>query len=167
MIVIFMRTMGLLPLLVGLYLIHFSGKTLLEAYQSTGWSSTEGVVLSSKIALLSVIDRSRRNPIPIARVEYSYTVAGKTYTSTRISLNDYGSNIKGQQKKIINGYPEEATVKVFYDPQKPGNAILEHRTPFVYYFGLGGGIIFTLIGYLFIFKLPGLLHSPQRKFPQK
>jgi len=156
--------MGLIPLVIGLYLLHLGGNNLFESYQSSRWAITEGQIILSK---LGIVERtpgtSRKNPVPIAKIKYSYTVKGKSYTSSRRSFNDYGSDIRDQQQNIVDGYPVGKIVKVYFDPDNPQQAILEHRSPVLYYLVFGGGVIFALIGYFFIFKLPAMLLPPVKK----
>lgn len=154
---IFLRLTGLIPLLIGIFLAQHAGRTLLEAYKSSDWLSVEGKVLSSKVGSIDASGSTRKNPVPIARVEYVYEVDGISYTSSRISHNDYGSNIKGQQQKIVDRYPQDSTVKVFYSPIKPSSSILEKRVPIASYLTIGMGVIFILVGYFFIFKAPKYL----------
>ena len=148
-----LRVTGLLPLLIGIYLVQYAGTTLLEAYGASRWPSVPGKIVSSKVASTG----RTSGDVPIARVKYAYQVNGTSYTSTRISHNDYGSNIEGQQEGIVARYPPGASVTVHYNPADPASAILESRIPFVSYITLAGGLVFLLVGYFIIVHAPRML----------
>ena len=152
-----LRVIGLIPLLIGLFLMHRGGKNLLEAYNSKSWNQTEGTITISEVRpLASIPSSSMRNPVPVAHIEYTFVVNEITYTADRRSFNDYGSDVRDQQQNIVDRYPVGKKVTVYFDPGNPQHAIIEHNIPFVFYLTFAGGLFFGLIGYLFIFKLPGM-----------
>ena len=88
------------------------------------WPSTMGTVNKSFLESRSSSD-SGSTDYPV--VEYSYQVAGQAYQSTKIAPGpEVGGTGAG---KVVARYPAGAQVMVFYDPQKPSDAVLETKAP--------------------------------------
>jgi len=71
-------------------------------------------------------------------IEYSYSVNGKEYSSNKIKWVDHRSNNQKLHNSMLDKYPQNAKVKVFYNPKKPEVGLLEP--------GLSAG---NFIGFLF------------------
>jgi len=88
------------------------------------WPSTMGTVMMSTIEWRSDSD-SGRTAYPV--VQYSYQVNGQAYQSTKLAP---GPEVGGSgANKVVARYPAGAQVMVFYDPQKPADAVLERKAP--------------------------------------
>lgn len=63
----------------------------------------------------------------IPKVEYAYTVAGHSYTGSRINvLTSKSSSHESEAQQVLSAYPLDATVQVFHNPQDPTDAFLEN-----------------------------------------
>ena len=62
-----------------------------------------------------------------ARITDKYVVGGKKYISSQISIGEDLGNDDVQAK--LERYPKGRVVEVFYDPAKPGKAVLERGLP--------------------------------------
>jgi hypothetical protein len=62
-----------------------------------------------------------------AKVSYEFSVAGKSYSGSRIDLSVDSGNF--QVAEILARYPAGKTVPVFYNPQNPNECILERDDP--------------------------------------
>ena len=92
--------------------------------QAESWSSTVGTVTLSTI---DVHKSGRRSSIPYPDVRYSYQVMGREYEANKIMP---GAEIGGSgAQKVIDRYPVNAQVRVYYDPQYPSDAVLETKAP--------------------------------------
>jgi hypothetical protein len=90
--------------------------------QVSTWPSTMGTVVSSEIELRSDSD-SGTTEYPA--VTYSYQVNGQAYQNEKLAP---GPEIGGSgARKVVAKYPAGAQVMVFYDPQKPSDAVLERN----------------------------------------
>ena len=59
-------------------------------------------------------------------IEYTYTVNGREYTSNVIMFGGViGGRFSKMYRRYIERYPEGSFAKVYYDPAKPENAVLE------------------------------------------
>ncbi|MBN2533018.1 MAG: DUF3592 domain-containing protein [Spirochaetales bacterium] len=100
-----------------------------SSLQTFSWEITDGLILSA-----SIIQRlDSDNQIEYyPEVSYSYSIEGKEYRSTRISLFQVGNGTKSEAATIVNRYPTGKNITVYYDPQNPGNAVLVRGiSPFV------------------------------------
>ena len=87
------------------------------------WPSTMGTVVNSFLEQRSDSEGTTNYPV----VQYSYQVAGQTYQSSKRAPGmEVGGTGAG---KVIARYPVGAQVMVFYDPQKPSDAVLERNAP--------------------------------------
>ena len=88
------------------------------------WSSTLGTVLMSDIEWRR---SSKGGSTAYPVVAYTYTVNGQTYQSRKRAP---GGEVGGTgARKVVAKYPAGAQVVVFYDPQKPSDAVLERKAP--------------------------------------
>jgi hypothetical protein len=88
------------------------------------WPSTMGQVMMSTIQLRSSSEGgSTEYPV----VQYSYQVGGQGYQSMKIAP---GPEMGGTgARKVVAKYQPGTQVMVFYDPQKPSDAVLEKKAP--------------------------------------
>ena len=108
---------------------------LREVRAASRWPSTQGEIISSKSSAKTVIthhatydeNEDKTEKRNFARITYRYTVNGKQFTCDRISIGeDMGNNdVRGKLER----YPKGRMVEVFYNPEKPGKAVLERELP--------------------------------------
>lgn len=88
------------------------------------WPSTMGTVHGSYLERRSSSEGGYTN-YPV--VQYSYQVSGQAYQGVKIAPGpEVGGTGAG---KVIARYPIGAQVMVFYNPQKPSDAVLETKAP--------------------------------------
>jgi hypothetical protein len=92
--------------------------------QAASWPSTLGTVILSTIQMRSDSEGgSTAYPV----VHYSYQVMGQAYQGRKVMP---GPDIGGSgARKVVERYPEGAQVMVYYNPQKPSDALLERGMP--------------------------------------
>lgn len=110
---------GVIAIAIGavVYLVQF--RQGLRADASKKWPQAPGIVIAS--ALEKSPEHRRRY---IAALQYSYRVAGKDYRASRVF---WGGN-EGREKhmaSVVETYPAGASVRVFYDPKNPAEAVLD------------------------------------------
>ncbi len=103
-----------------LAIIYFMRRKMAEVSQ---WPSTMGVVQMSTIEQRSSEDGHTDYPV----VQYSYQIGGQIYQSMKLAP---GPEVGGTgARKVVAKYPAGAQVMVFYNPQKPSDAVLERKAP--------------------------------------
>src|SRR5579883_2088052 len=105
-----------------------------EGAESQRWPTTQGTVIEMRLTDHVDRDGSRDKNVSI---RYKYVVAGKEYQGDRIGVGT-SYDAEAAAKK----YPERAQVTVYYNPQRPGDAVLET--------GAGGTILWGLAGVGFL-----------------
>jgi hypothetical protein len=109
---------------VSVVLIVFGFAATRTPGKSKDWPTVTGQVLASTITYRSG-SRGSRSPYPF--VMYTYQVAGQQYQSQRIY---FGSEVGGSAMTgVIKKYPIGAQIPVYYNPQNPADAVLEHSSP--------------------------------------
>ena len=134
---------------VGVGILCSGINNLLMANQAKTWPTTEGTIKSSKCVYYYVMNESSSY---FTYVNYSYTVAGKSYQGDRIAFGYSGSWWRGPNQKIADRLSSAKTVLVRYDPDKPSMAVLSC--------GLNGATIITLFtgSWLLLMTAVVLLH---------
>jgi hypothetical protein len=137
-----------------------------KAIASIGWSTTEGVVISSEVRE-ECCGEDTEGWWP--SVSYQYSVSGAEYVSDNIEVQDVGSsNTDSFAQEVIQRYPVGKRVQVYYNPQDPAVSVLEPGIPNndVGFWGvlivavIGGGVVFLVIGLL---GLVGIIKLPVKE----
>ena len=108
---------------------------LRQVRAASRWPSVPGKILSARASAKKVTthhateeeNEDRTEQRNFARITYKYVVGGKEYISSRLSIGeDLGNDdVAGKLQR----YPKGRAVEVFYDPAKPGTAVLERGLP--------------------------------------
>jgi len=102
-----------------LAVIYFMRKKMAEVNQ---WPSVMGSVVMSTIERRSSGEGGYTD-YPV--VQYSYQVNGQAYQSSKLTP---GPEVGGSgARNVVAKYPAGAQVMVFYNPQKPSEAVLERK----------------------------------------
>jgi hypothetical protein len=147
---LFEKFIGVVVLLVAAGAVTGAGYFYLKSRSTRNWPAVEGVITKSDT-------RSQRSPggsgapTTIADVWYNYVVDGIEYHNDTISLSQYGSGSASHAVEEAHRYPVGSRVMVYYNPENPHDAVLEHKTPWIFiglFAGLGAILIFIGIGML-------------------
>jgi hypothetical protein len=138
---------------IGILLIMIYQRNKKKASASLSWPETKGTVIKSKIKEESSVfsdDEGEESSQPMysADISYNYLVDGMLYTSDQVSFAGKSSYSKREKvEEILAGFPEGASVSVFYKPDNPQESVLQ-RTAKGSGALLGAGIVFLSIGIL-------------------
>ncbi|WP_246675144.1 DUF3592 domain-containing protein [Mesorhizobium sp. B2-3-4] len=121
-VAVFLSIMGVFALLMGI-----AQKAL--ARQAAKWPVTSGRIDASGLETVRIDSAyQRRRSVFRSRIVYSYEVAGRHYTSARVT---FGANVMASLPGLVSGqigrYAEGSKVDVHYDPANPASAVLEPR----------------------------------------
>lgn len=107
-----------------------------EVRKAANWLRTQGKVLSARSVARRVRTAETRHGAEagadlqlrnFADVRFEYRVNGKRFTGNRISMGEDLGDFRVAE--TLARYPEGSTVVVYYDPARPGQAVLEHEAP--------------------------------------
>ena len=131
----------------GSLLTFWGTSALKESRASLNWPAVTGKVMNVDIF---VQDSEEIYPY-IPYITYQYVVDDKKYTSRRVRIaGEYTYGNECAARNAVSMYALNAPVTVYYDPEEPEQALLEHQI--TGYGNLIVGGIFTgagLIGILF------------------
>ena len=144
--------LAILISLIGLFFIYTSFRTLDKFYKSKRWKVTKGVITKSdKISTLEFSKKivSGKDPFII----YDYSVRGKSYSNRKIFNIDTGINKYSETDKLLNKYPCNEEVSVYYNEEDPKQSYLELASAIPIYltmvlgFALSISVILILLYY--------------------
>ena len=139
--------------LCGIIVLFFGLRSMLSASASKGWPSSSGRIEISRVEDHSSSDGTTYH----AEVAYIFSVDGIQHRSNRVAYGDYGSSDPEHAQEIVNRYPAGSIVDVFYNPQKPSEAVLETGIKGQAYFLPSLGACFAIVGGLMLWGLPKLM----------
>ena len=100
--------------------------------RSSAWKVTEGNIISTSIYEDMAGDEVRYRP----QVAYWYSVDGQPRRGDQITFGSPDQSSAEKAKKLLMRYEGKATVKVFYNPANPEEAVLERALAFATWMGL-------------------------------
>jgi len=129
---------------VGAFVIYSGIKDIIHTKVSLDWPHTSGKIVSSSVEASQGSTGTGRSAWH-ADIEYEYTVNSQSFINYRVSFGDYGSSDKSHAQGMVSRYPVGITVAVYYQPDDPGESILEPA-------GTKTGIMLKLVvGSVFLF----------------
>jgi hypothetical protein len=124
-----MRFYEILSLLFGAALLIMGVGYLIpvsNALLSQQWPSASGEVSISRVVYMKSSSLKFGTTITYsAEIAYQYTVRDRHFTGSNISFDDHGNIDSSLAESTVMRYPTGSTVKVYYNPDNPGEAVLE------------------------------------------
>ena len=125
---------------IGAYFLILGIRSYLYILHSQKWMKTKGRIISSHVD--GKFERTNGLEfIYISKpvVKYEYSVGSEKYANDQISLIQINTSSAKRAQRVIDKYPPNTEVEVFYNPNKPDEAVLELSSP-------STALIFLLIG---------------------
>lgn len=153
------RVVTTLGLIGGAALLVICCSIARRARASRQWPSVSGVVVSSKILKeVSSSNSGTRRAVTDHQykpeVAFEYTVRGVKYLSNKVSFTDHSTNSTRYANRVTEKYPEGKVVAVFYDPDDPGNGVLETSAGTAVWLFFLGGLFLLAVSALFLYIGP-------------
>jgi len=121
--------------ITSVFLVISLGAILKHRDAQRRFASTQGVVLSSEVKTERGDGDSGPTYFPC--IKYRYSVGGRQYVSTRYAYGMGSTSEFGYVQTVVSEHPPGRKVRVWYDPDDPGEAILQLEVP--------GGLYFLLL----------------------
>ena len=133
------RVTAFVLLFLGLILLAGSGFEIKQGYDSLSWTKTSGTVVKSEAKQDHHYDKySWLGKKYYPDIQYQYSVNGRQYSSSEISVADWFiTRNLSEIEAITTAYPLNGKVPVYYDPALPGKSLLE--------IGIPGRVIWALV----------------------
>jgi hypothetical protein len=114
--------------LVGLITIVSAIRSKRQADASQSWQATRGTVIESRIEKHTSTDGDGEESTSYTPVVlYKYTILEKEYTGDRINFGAKNTN-RNPATQTVTRYKVGAQVMVYYNPDKPGQSVLERSS---------------------------------------
>jgi hypothetical protein len=118
-IILVLAVLGLL-----LFFIYF--RNLARARASEGWPAVQGTITESWVdESITTEDDGSVSSRYTPRVRYRYSVMGKEFQGERIAFGPGISGNRSSAEKVLARYPKGSAVLVYYNQEKPDDAVLE------------------------------------------
>ena len=118
----------LLGVPMSVLVLAVAANKLLQARRAARWPQAGGRITKSEVAATRHKSMGEATAVTnLPAVEYEFSVKGRKFTGTRIAIGDDtgGANTEA----TLAHYPVGAAVMVYYDPDDPGNCVLEREIP--------------------------------------
>lgn len=143
--------MAIALIIIGLILTPIMYFGIRKGRRTQSWPTTGGSVISSHVEEKRDYDDEgnlNRTYYPI--IEYEYTVGGDrfqgdSYQALKTSMS------RRKARQVVSGYNPGEEVTVFYNPEKPSDAVLVPGFSNILYVLLAMGIILILAGIVVAF----------------
>jgi hypothetical protein len=134
---------------LGFILIRKHAKDKKKAAESLGWPTILGRVTCSQVEVSKSSDEDGTSYTYIPHIEYAYLLNGLTYTGKQVAFGGFtGTGNTKNSQLVVNQYPLNAVVNVFFNPVNPNEAVLEQTAGSGAKGALIGGILLVVIGVL-------------------
>jgi hypothetical protein len=115
-------------LLAGAILLFFAIRTRRKSNASMAWPSTTGQISTASVRQNSSTDEDGHVNFTYSPVvEYDFSVNGQAFKGRRINYGITASPTKEAAQKEVDRFSVGRQVTVFYNPEKPGEAVLEKK----------------------------------------
>lgn len=105
---------------VGLLCLGTGLTRLVSAWNAASWPATDGVITESRLEAQVDAETSSL----VAHLSYEYTVDGRQYRSSRISLAQRSLTNDDWSRELVAAHPVGAAVRVRYHPERPERSAL-------------------------------------------
>jgi hypothetical protein len=114
--------------LAGTILLFFTIRARKKSTASLAWPSTAGTIVSSTVRRNSSTDEDGHTNFSFSPiVEYDYSVNGQAYKGKKIHYGITPSQDNATAQKEADRFPAGRQVTVFFNPEKPNEAVLEQK----------------------------------------
>ncbi|HOY09751.1 MAG TPA: DUF3592 domain-containing protein [Candidatus Omnitrophota bacterium] len=128
---------------IGGGIVYLGYLSYVKSRASQSWPAAQGAVVSSEVTAHRSRSRKGHHRTSYgADVRYEYSVNGVQYSSNKISFGEYRTHNRGPAQATVDRYPPQAEVVVYYNPDKPEEAVLEPGKT-------GGIVILFIVGGMF------------------
>ncbi len=138
--------LALAALGVGIALIVLGVRTRKKTQASQSWSSTVGEITRAEVRTnISTDSEGDTTYSYVPSVEYVYQVEGTPYTGKAIAFGasrSYSNRTKAEAQ--LGKYPVGGRVTVYYNPENPGEAVLERQAVGTNFMTIGGVVLIVV-----------------------
>jgi len=121
--------------------------TIEAAKASVNWPKVEGTITESDMKTRQEMKNNEQRDMYEALIEFAYKVGEKEYKSRNVEFGGGGeSSSRSSIKEVVDRYPMGKKVDVFYNPEKPDEAVLVPGVSLTSYTPVGAGVLIAITG---------------------
>ena len=115
---------------IGAIVLGYGVKKVMVAAASKGWTPVPGVIEESVVEekmFKPDMPRQADNKSTSfhANIRYRFSANNKSFTGTRVSFGDHDANYRSYADDLVQRYPKDGEVTVYYNPANPEQSVLE------------------------------------------
>ncbi|MFA6567419.1 MAG: DUF3592 domain-containing protein [Victivallales bacterium] len=133
--VFYTKSLAVAVLLAGLVVSGYGISIILDASKCRNWNSVKGRIIHSFAADACGMPENKTEAVLNPYIVYEYAIGGRTYFSDNISFLDFGtlanlgdtyySGSEDEVRKLLNKYPVDAAVTVYYNPGNIEESVID------------------------------------------
>ncbi|MFL7795005.1 MAG: DUF3592 domain-containing protein [Anaerolineae bacterium] len=137
---------GLIFAGIGLFMLIRGFIDFRTSKASKEWPSVEGQVVVATVEMKVDQDEDGSTTNYSPRVVYNYSISGQQYTSDQVVIGARRWHTSQARAEVKLAYRSGQQVTVYYNPEKPAQAVLEAGVTRGAWGTLAIGIVFTIVG---------------------
>jgi hypothetical protein len=116
---------------------------------SMSWPSAPATIVDAHIKEEAAGTGGESTTMYAPVISYQYDVKGTSYTGSRLSFGRVSYSTQRQAQKRLEQYPKGGQIAVYYNPDKPGDCVLERTSTLsLILIGIGAGL--ALVSFLLL-----------------
>lgn len=147
---------GGIALLIGIIFVGVSWGDISDYLDSQNWVESRGGVYNNDIEVS--YDSEDNSETYRARIYYFYMVGDERYEGDRVKFgDDIYTGSRSAAQNVLDKYPIEAQITVYYNPDQPENVVIERSVTNAMMVFAGIGALLALGGFVAIVASPILM----------
>lgn len=135
--------------IVGIAMIGFSIYQRSRLRESANWPQTMATITEARIVRETSQDSAEYH----VHLSYDFVVDGRRYTGNRIEFNRHGYLRQRSAQEQLARFPLGSGVPAYFNPAKPGDAVLLRTAPFQKLYLIMGIAMLTLSAVIVVWSL--------------
>jgi uncharacterized protein DUF3592 len=112
--------------LVGIGLLAWWLVSRRRVAASQAWPAAQGQIAAASLHSYTRSDSDGNDTTYYEpKIEYAYTVGGQPLTGKRVAFGAAASTSRARAEQIVSRYAPGAAVAIYYNPERPQEAVLE------------------------------------------
>lgn len=136
----------------GVFLLRLVWRDVQVVKASKSWPSVPGRVVHTSYREKVVKTSRSTSTFYVPLVQYEYQVGNETYLGTRLEFSEESCANTEKLFEILGSLPIGSPVAVFYDPAKPGDAVLQRRDRANVFMAFAGWVL-VVVGIAALFNV--------------
>ncbi len=135
----------------GVYLLRRVWRDVQLVKASKSWPSVPGRVVHTNYRENVIKTSESISTFYVPLIYYEYRVGNETYRGNRLAFSEESCASTEKALEVLGAFPIGDPVTVFYDPAKPGDAVLQRRDK-ANVFVAAGGWVLVVVGIAALFN---------------